>query len=216
MPTSSMRPHLRSALAVVAVLAGVAACDTDDGRTLRDPVAPPPTTTVATTLEPLPGLDDLSTAPPTTAASLGEEFRLLATWADGAPIDARHTCDGDDVSPALSWTGVPDGTAELAITVTDDDAAGFVHWAVVGIDPSFFSLSEGTIPDGAVELGNSFGSAGWAGPCPPPGSPHHYRFTLHALNQPLGSTDGVAVDELSTLIDEFELASATVIGTYGR
>ena len=98
-------------------------------------------------------------------------------------IDARFTCDGDDVSPPLSWTGAPAGTVELALLVTDDDADGFVHWAVAGIAPASGRCVEGAGPPGAVAGAERLRRAGWSGPCPPAGSPHTYRFTLYALNQ---------------------------------
>ncbi len=62
-------------------------------------------------------------------------FTMVAPWQDGAEIPVLNTCDGDDVSPALSWTGVPDGAVEMALVVTDDNADGFFHWVVTNFDP---------------------------------------------------------------------------------
>ena len=78
-------------------------------------------------------------APTTVAAA----FTLQAPWPSGGTIDVRFTCDGEDVSPALSWTAPPAGTVELALVVTDDDAGGFVHWAVGGIPAAAGAVSEG-------------------------------------------------------------------------
>jgi hypothetical protein len=102
------------------------------------------------------------------AQSVLELIHLTSTaFEEGGTIPAKYTCDGDDVSPPLQWTGVPSGTTELRIEVIDPDARGFVHWRRAGISGSATSLPEG--------------SAGWKGPCPPKGDhPHHYVFTLEA------------------------------------
>ena len=140
---------------------------------------------------------------------------MVAPWQDGAEIPVLNTCDGDDVSPALSWTGVPDGAVELALVVTDDDADGFFHWVVTDFDPAIGSMLEGEVPQGAVQWPNSFGARQWNGPCPPEGSSHTYRFALHALNQKVGEvTDGTPVDDLLEAIDAFTLGSTTITGTY--
>lgn len=128
-----------------------------------------------------------------------------------------NTCDGDDVSPALSWTGVPDGAVELALVVTDDDADGFFHWVVTGFDPAIGSMLEGEVPQGAVQWPNSFGARQWNGPCPPEGSPHTYRFTLYALNQNVDEvTDDTPVDDLLEVVNAFAVGSTTITGTYSR
>ncbi|MGH9133016.1 MAG: YbhB/YbcL family Raf kinase inhibitor-like protein [Ilumatobacteraceae bacterium] len=207
-------PNLAAVLVVLAALGAsslVTACDTGDGRELSPPVLPPPTTTIATTLDTGAPADPAATtlpAPPPLA--------LVAPWQEGAEIPLLNTCDGDDVSPALSWTGVPDGTVELALVVTDDDADGFVHWIVTGFDPAFGSMLEGQVPQGAREWPNGFGELAWNGPCPPGGSPHTYRFELHALNQQLEVADDTPVDELLALIDELTIGLATATGTYTR
>jgi Raf kinase inhibitor-like YbhB/YbcL family protein len=203
---------LRNALLAGALVLVATACDTGDGRTLRSPTepAPPPPTTAPPLTdggslpeEPLDGTDQL-------------RFEVFAAWRDGAAIDTRHTCDGDDISPALTWTAVPDGTAELAITVVDENAEGFVHWIVIGIDPSTVSSFEGLIPPEAAELTNSFGDVGWGGPCPPPGSTHVYRFSIHALNQQVELADDTPADEAVALIDQLTFESATITGTFTR
>ena len=118
----------------------------------------------------------------------------MAPWQDGGDIPVRNTCAGEDVAPALSWSGVPDGAVELALVVIDDDADGFVHWVLTGFDPAIRSLLEGQVPDGARQWSNTFGAPRWNGPCPPAGSPHTYRFVLYALNQQLEVADDTPVD----------------------
>jgi Raf kinase inhibitor-like YbhB/YbcL family protein len=85
----------------------------------------------------------------------------------------RFTCDGDNVSPPLSWSGVPDEAAELRISVRDPDAPSgtFTHWLVAGIDPSSSDVGEGMVPAGGTEEQNSFGETGTEGPARRPGPP---------------------------------------------
>jgi Raf kinase inhibitor-like YbhB/YbcL family protein len=202
-----MRPPVavRAALIVLAVAAS--ACDTGDGKTLDPPTAPPPVTTAP---EGDPSV--VETVPPTLPAV----FELITPWRFGAPIDTRHTCDGDDVSPAMSWTAPPDGTVELALVVVDDDADGFVHWLVTGIDPGVFSIVEGAAPNGSTERVNSFGDVGWGGPCPPAGETHSYRFALHALNQPVDAADDMSAADVVALVEERSIEVADTSGTYTR
>ena len=114
---------------------------------------------------------------------------------DGGTIPRRHTCDGEDVSPALSWEGAPDGTASFALVVHDPDAprGDWVHWVIYDIPGHLTGLPEKAGPaerldhlGEAVQGTNDFGRIGWGGPCPPPGKPHRYVFTLTALDAPLG------------------------------
>src|SRR5690606_7412217 len=134
----------------------------------------------------------------------------------GTAVPADHACDGADVSPPLAWSGVPAGTVELAITVVDESAGGFVHWVLAGIDPVVAGLEPGGVPEGAAAAVNGFGTVGWQGPCPPEGETHTYRFTLHALGQPSGVRHGRPAEEALSLIDAATLATATLSPTYGR
>lgn len=99
-----------------------------------------------------------------------------SAFAEGDGVPVRFTCLGDDVSPPLAWSGVPDGAAELRLTVTDPDAPGgtFTHWTVTGIDPSTTEVGEGSLPPGGTEEENSFGETVYRGPCPPAGETHTY------------------------------------------
>jgi Raf kinase inhibitor-like YbhB/YbcL family protein len=196
-----------------------------DGRTLREPTADQNSSisvdTVAvdtdpvfddpdTTLVPLP-TDTLVTLP--TAI---DEFLVTAPWRDGAAIDARYTCEGLNVAPALSWSAAPSGTVEIALTLTDLDAPGFGHWAIAGLSATSIAIDEDTVPLGAYEAQNGNGALGFTGPCPPAGEPHTYAIVVHYLGQASGLGDGVPVAELITTIDSVELASAEVTGTFSR
>lgn len=215
-------------LTLVPVLAMVAASCRHDGRTLREP-KPGQDQSISTTSNPTEDTDGFGTPLPTDVsvpdtgsvsdtASLplsDEDFFLSAPWADGEAIPATFTCDGANVSPALSWSPAPEGTVEVAITLTDLDAP-FAHWAVAGIDPGVTSLGEDTVPLGAYEATNGAGAIGYTGPCPPAGSTHTYVFAVHYLAAATGLSDGVTNAELVDGISVAEIASAEVSGVYSR
>jgi Raf kinase inhibitor-like YbhB/YbcL family protein len=129
----------------------------------------------------------------------------------GGSIPARFTCDGQEVSPQLGWSGVPAGTAELALVVDDPDAPGgtYVHWVVAHLDP-------GAVSPGATELPNSAGEPAYAGPCPPGGPAHHYRFTLYALPQRVDLAADAAPANTIAAIERAATARGRLTATYAR
>jgi hypothetical protein len=152
-------------------------------------------------------------------------FTSGSAVAEGEPVDARYTCDGEDVSPRLEWNGVPDQARELAVVIEDPDAPGatFTHWLVYGIDPVVMELSEG-VPGEAMTPGppilrqgeNDFGRMGYGGPCPPGGDKHRYVFRLLALDAPVeleARADRGAFDEA---VAPHVLAEARLTATYAR
>jgi Raf kinase inhibitor-like YbhB/YbcL family protein len=145
-----------------------------------------------------------------------------SAFADGEPIPAKHTCDGDDVSPALAWADPPEGTVSLALCLDDPDAGRypFTHWLAWGLPPAG-SLAEGE--PAPAEGRNDFGAPGYRGPCPPPAKanderakPHRYVFRLHALDaEPeLGPSDRRL--SFDRAIEGRVLATAELVGTYER
>jgi Raf kinase inhibitor-like YbhB/YbcL family protein len=221
-----------TAAAATVLLAFVtSACDTGDGKQLQsyDPAdypAPVDTSDVSTSLQiddgqfaqPVPGPELAASLPPIDNV---EAFTITAPWVDGQPIDARHTCDGLDVSPALSWGGVPAGTVEIAVALVDDSAVSegqpFVHWVIAGLDPAEIALVEDDVPPGAVQALNFFGDVDYGGPCPPPGDDaHQYRLTAYALNTELERADGTLATELLDAIAGVTIRSTDLIGTYQR
>ena len=146
------------------------------------------------------------------------EFELTSSaFGHGQPIPRKHTCDAEDVSPPLAWSGVPEGTVSLALVVDDPDAPSgtFTHWLAWGIDPAAGSLAEGEA--GPVEGRNDFGTSGWRGPCPPPGhGPHRYFFRLYALERELDLPGGAEKGDVERVISERVLGSAELVGTYER
>jgi len=142
---------------------------------------------------------------------------------EGATIPAKFTCDGEDVSPALTWSTPPAGTKSLALIVDDPDAprSTFTHWVLFNIPASATGLSEGIaaspeLPDGSKQGRTDFGQTGYGGPCPPPGRPHHYRFTLYALHIKLELSAGASVSHLTKAIDGHILARGRLTGVYQR
>lgn len=199
----------------------VAGCR-NDGRTLREPPAGFEGVSISTTSTPVEGddgfgtLEPFDTAAPETFPPLEATDLVLAPWADGDVIDSRYTCDGLNVSPALSWTPAPLGTAEIAITFEDLDAPTFVHWIVAGIAPDVTEIDEDAVPIGAYQATNGVGDIGYTGPCPPAGSEHLYLITVHYLGTPSGLQDGVPGDELYASIAAAAVASGEVTGTFSR
>jgi len=138
-------------------------------------------------------------------------------------------CHGDNVSPALSWSGAPAGTKSYALLVHDPDAptggAGWWHWIVYNIPASASAIAQGAgtadgaaLPKGAVQGKTDFGSIGWGGPCPPPGhGKHHYEFTLYALKvAKLDVADGASAALIGYSANANALGKAELTGLYGR
>jgi Raf kinase inhibitor-like YbhB/YbcL family protein len=135
---------------------------------------------------------------------------------NGRPIPTRHTCDGDDVSPPLQWSDVPERTQSLALVCDDPDAPGgtFTHWLAWGIEADVRGLAEGE--RASAEGENDFGRTGYGGPCPPRGhGPHRYSFRLYALSEKPELQPGARKDALEQAVID-SLAVAELTGTYER
>jgi Raf kinase inhibitor-like YbhB/YbcL family protein len=141
-------------------------------------------------------------------------------------IPAKYTCDGEETSPPLEWSGVPDKAMSLALIVDDPDAPDpaapkrrFVHWVLYNIPPDARGLSEGAargkLPPGALEGANDFDKSGYGGPCPPKGR-HRYVFTLYALDTSLSSVDSPSRGDLEAAMRGHILEQTEAIGTYER
>ncbi|MDM9385129.1 YbhB/YbcL family Raf kinase inhibitor-like protein [Chlorogloeopsis sp. ULAP01] len=137
-------------------------------------------------------------------------------------IPAKYTCDGADISPALSWDEPPPETESFALIVDDPDAPKrtFVHWVVYDIPAKARQLSEQiatvkTLPNGGVQGKNDFGNLGYGGPCPPSGT-HRYFFKLYALDKKLGLQPGATKNQIEAAMDGHILATAELVGRYQR
>ena len=142
------------------------------------------------------------------------------------PIPMRYTCDAEDVSPALSWTDVPEGTASLALIVDDPDAPDpdapkltWVHWVLYNLPPDSSGLDEGVapgaLPPGALEGMTDFMKAGWGGPCPPIGR-HRYFFKLFALDAVLPDLGEPTSAALQAAMEGHIVGATELMGTYQR
>jgi Raf kinase inhibitor-like YbhB/YbcL family protein len=141
-------------------------------------------------------------------------------------IPARYTCDGDDVSPALEWSGVPAGAQSLVLIVDDPDAPDpaapkrtWVHWVLYEIPPSAAGVAEGaaraSLPAGTREGRNDWDRAGYGGPCPPRGR-HRYYFRLYALDVRLDGLREPTRGEVDEAMATHVLEAAELMGTYAR
>lgn len=142
---------------------------------------------------------------------------VSAAFTEGSGIPKKHTCDGEDISPQLGWSGVPQGTKSLALIMDDPDAPGrvFVHWVLFDIPASLTELPEGTTGSGIAGT-NNFRRTGYNGPCPPAGSNHRYFFKLYALDQELKLAAGASKADLEEAMQGHILASGQLMGKYGR
>jgi Raf kinase inhibitor-like YbhB/YbcL family protein len=143
-------------------------------------------------------------------------------------------CNGDNVSPALTWDEPPAGTKSFALMVHDPDAvtggAGIWHWVIINIPATARAIEQGAgsadgarLPAGSRQIANDYAgfagiSPGWGGPCPPPGhKPHAYNFTLYALGvEKLELPPGATASNAGFLINRQALGKAVLTGTYGR
>jgi Raf kinase inhibitor-like YbhB/YbcL family protein len=197
----------------------VAACSgsatSPSGPTAGPSATPAPTSTTAA---------DAATAaapssPSPSQAPTPATFTVTSpAFAEGAAIPRKYSCDGAGISPELAWTGAPDGTQALALTVIDPDASGFVHWIAYDIPGS----AAGSVPENlgtgstAPPQGkNGRGARGYTGPCPPSGT-HHYVFTLFALDTPLGLTGTPSLAQVQAAIKDHVLGMAALTGIYKR
>ena len=166
-----------------------------------------------------------SAAPEPTAVTPKGSMELTSpAFAYGQPIPKQFTGDGENLSPQLDWTGVPDSTKGFALICSDPDAPSgtFIHWVMFNIPGISRGLAAGvprasTGPDDAIQGRNSFGGFGYDGPKPPPGKPHRYFFKLYALDATITPTyRTVTADLLEKDMAGHVLATAELMGTYQR
>lgn len=151
-----------------------------------------------------------------------------SAFSGGSPIPEKHTADGDDVSPALSWKNAPMGTGSFALIIDDPDAIPVAekvwdHWIVYDIPASTASLDEnagaegdGNLPAGAKHGANSWENAYYQGPSPPRGTVHRYYFRLYALDIPELNPAGSAKADIETAMKGHILGATEFMGTYIR
>jgi Raf kinase inhibitor-like YbhB/YbcL family protein len=154
------------------------------------------------------------------------------TLHEGGLVSKEHVlngsgCGGQNISPALRWTAAPAATKSFGVTVFDVDAPGgrgFWHWVVFNLGPTSRELPAGAgaasgqnLPGGASQTRNDYGSPGYGGPCPPPGSTHRYVITVYALDVgKLGSSPSDAPARVAAEVERHALAKGSINVRYGR
>lgn len=159
---------------------------------------------------------------------MGSDLAFTSTpFGSEDSIPTQYTCEGEDVSPALEWTDVPDNADTLTLIVDDPDAPGqtFTHWVLFNVPGNATSLPGDLEVDAEFahadpvprEGANDFGDAGYGGPCPPPGDgPHRYFFRLYALDTTLDLEQGTTKDRVIEAMNDHVVAETTLMGTYQR
>ena len=139
-----------------------------------------------------------------------------AAFEEGTTIPVKYTCDGEDISPPLAWSGVPDGTKSLVLITDDPDApvGTWVHWVLFNLPADTNSLPEGVQGVG-TDGNNSWRRPGYGGPCPPSGT-HRYFFKLYALDTALEVEPGMTKQDLLDAMQGHILAIGQLMGTFTR
>jgi len=146
-----------------------------------------------------------------------------AAFDEGQSIPQKHTCDGEDVSPSLSWENPPDRTKSFALICDDPDAPSgtWVHWVIFDLPAAITELPE-AIPtkeevlNGAKQGRNDFSRIGYGGPCPPKGDPHRYYFKLYALDAALNLKAGATKADVENAMKGHLLGEGKIMATYKR
>lgn len=139
---------------------------------------------------------------------------------EGGSIPTKYTCDGQNISPPLSWSVIPDGTKSIALIVDDPDAprGDWVHWVVYDLPTSLRELpehvpNEKILGNGGRQGTNDFGKIGYGGPCPPSGT-HRYFFKVYALDKELGLAPGASKAQLLMAMEGHVLSQGRTLGNY--
>lgn len=142
---------------------------------------------------------------------------------EGSRIPIKYSCQGEDVSPALQWGEPPEATQSFALIMDDPDAPGgvFTHWVLFNIPSATRELPEAVptttqLSDGSLQGNNDFGKIGYRGPCPPPGRPHRYQFTVYGLDRMLDLKAGASKKQVLEAMKGYILAQGRLTGLYQR
>ena len=145
-----------------------------------------------------------------------------SAFKDGEMIPCKYTCDGDDISPPIDWSGIPADAKSVAMISDDPDAPGgtWIHWVIFNIPPQVKGLPENipphkTLENGAIQGVNGSHQIGYGGPCPPSGV-HRYFFKIYALDTVLSLKPGAAKKDLEEAMKAHILAQGQLMGRYKR
>ena len=147
---------------------------------------------------------------------------VSSAFGEGAMIPKKYTCDGEESSPPLEWSGIPASAKSIALISDDPDApmGTWVHWVIFNIPPKETGLAEGipqkeVLPNGARQGINSSRHIGYDGPCPPSGT-HRYYFKVYALDKMLDLEPGITKKDLLKAMEGHVLGQAQLMGKYKR
>jgi Raf kinase inhibitor-like YbhB/YbcL family protein len=169
----------------------------------------------------------ISMITPATGEEARREMELISpNFGNNESIGRKYTCDGENVSPALEWSGAPEGTKSLALIVDDPDAPDpanprmtWVHWILYNIPPTVNSLPEAAkkqdLPEGTLQGLNDWKKSGYGGPCPPIGE-HRYFHKIYALDTVLENLGNPTKAKLEKAMKEHILGTAELVGLYMR
>lgn len=197
-------PRVKKLFLACAATTLLAACSTDDGRSMTPPRAD-------------------QTDSVQTATTVGEvvannvsTMTLTGPWTSGGPIDARYTCDGEALSPPLVWTGAPEDTQAYALVIENMDDPAALNWVVTNIDFAVSNTTEGAAPSGAVVATNAEGRREYLAPCPPRGSTQTFVVTVYALDSLTPLEDNPDSRTIRADIESAALEAATTVFTVTR
>ena len=145
-------------------------------------------------------------------------MKITSTAMDGdCNIDSKYTCEGDNVSPPLTFSDVPPETKSLALIMDDPDAPNgtFTHWVLYDMDPNTAELAENTPPASGKSGLSGYGKTGYGGPCPPSGT-HHYHFKLYALDAETGLAEGASKSEVESAMEGHVISGVETVGLYAK
>ncbi len=144
-------------------------------------------------------------------------------FTEGGAIPKKYSCDGENISPALNWSGIPQNTKSLALIMDDPDApiGTFVHWVIYGLESNLKGLPEGVAKSALVTgIGmqgtNDYRKTEYDGPCPPKGSTHRYYFKLYALDIVIEPKTGLSKAAVEKTMQGHILAQGQLMGKFGR
>ena len=148
---------------------------------------------------------------------------ISSSFENGEMIPGKYTCEGENVSPMISWSELPEGVKSLALICDDPDAPGgdFVHWVIFNIPPKLHGLPEAIAAKDILNIGalqgvTDYGRSGYRGPCPPPGLAHHYHFKLYGLDIMLEAEENITKYELLEKMEGHILATGEIVGLFKR
>jgi Raf kinase inhibitor-like YbhB/YbcL family protein len=140
-----------------------------------------------------------------------------SAFSEGKSIPEKYTCDGQNISPPMKWSGAPEKTKSIAIICEDPDAPSgtFTHWVLYDLPSTTSELAEGSSVGGKEGV-NGFGNKGYGGPCPPSGPAHRYFFRIYALDTESLGNAGSSREDVTSAMHGHILAQGQLMGRYKR